>query len=518
MILTGDCLHVLRDLPDGSVDAVVTDPPYGLEFMGKEWDRFRVDDPGTSRHRGDNAAGDGWLIEENTTNPAAGRVSYGAGARPKTSRCSGCGKRDQFRNPHDCTPDATWAPELIDPHCAPPTSLAFQEWVRAWGAELYRVLKPGAHVLAFGGSRTWHRLAAGLEDVGFDVRDSIHWTYGTGFPKSMNIAKAIDAQLTVGRSNTRALREVEQNGDGDPYTKTQANNGMLGPRADADRKTWDGWGTALKPSHEPIVVARKPPAGTIVAGVLEHGTGALNITGCRTPHDVGPDNPAAAWGGRDVARGRAIYNDLGEGVSTYDPDGRWPTNTVLTHAPDCNGTCSPGCPVAEMTRQAGDVAGIFPTFEWDPDADPLFIYVAKASRDEREAGVDVDPAMAMRMAGTMGQGPRPQQAPSVPTLQGNDHPTVKPVALMRWLVRLITPPGGHVLDPFLGSGTTAVAAILEGFDWTGIEKDPTGRYQANAEGRIRWATGAATRPGGYTPPRRAKPTDPDDPQLALFTP
>lgn len=453
-ILVGDCRAVLADLPAESIDAVVTDPPYGLEFMGKEWDSFRLDDPGTSRHRGDNAAGDAWLQDGNDTLPAAGRVVYGAGARPKTSRCTGCGKRDQFRNEHPCQPGAEWKPELIDPHCAPPTSLAFGEWVRTWGAELYRVLKPGAHVFAFGGTRTWHRLAAGLEDAGFDVRDNLSWIYGTGFPKNMNITKKLRADQH--------------------------------PDADA----WEGWGTHLKPAHEPIVVARKPPRGTILAAVLEHGTGALHLDACRVPHELGPTD--AEWGStQHQMPGRAGFT-MGDGwdgtPSERNDAGRWPTNVLIGHAATCAETCAPSCPVPALREQAGDVAGIFPTFDWDPAIDDLFRYVAKPNDAERAAGL--------------------------PHGDQNDHPTVKPVDLMRWLVRLATPPGGTVLDPFLGSGTTAVAATLEGFSWLGVEQDPSGRYQQIATDRIRWATDAVSR-GRYTPPKRTK-VDPDSPQRPLF--
>lgn len=356
-ILVGDCRAVLADLPADSVDAVVTDPPYGLEFMGKEWDSFRLDDPGTSRHRGDNAAGDAWLQDGNDTLPAAGRVVYGAGSRPKTSRCTGCGKRDQFRNEHACQPGAEWKPELIDPHCAPPTS-------------------------------------------------------------------------------------------------------------------------------------RKPPRGTILGAVLEHGTGALNIDACRVPHELGPSD--AEWGStQHQMPGRAGFT-MGDGwdgtPSERNDAGRWPTNVLIGHAATCAETCAPSCPVPALREQAGDVAGIFPTFDWDPAIDDLFRYVAKPNDAERAAGL--------------------------PHGDANDHPTVKPVDLMRWLVRLATPPGGTVLDPFLGSGTTAVAAVLEGFDWLGVEQDPSGRYQQIATDRIAWATDAVSR-GRYTPPKRTK-VDPDSPQRPLF--
>ena len=454
-ILTGDLLDVLPTLPDASIDAIVTDPPYGLEFMGKEWDRFRLDDPGTLRNRGDRAAGGTWLAAEpKAAIPQAGRVTYGAGSRPQTSRCPGCGKRDQFRNPHACPEPVDWIPELIHPHQPPPTSIAFAEWVRQWALELYRVLKPGGHVLAFGGTRTHHRLAVGLEDAGFDVRDTLAWLYGTGFPKNMNLQKAL--------------------------TKTGQP-----PELAAQ---WAGWGTALKPAHEPITVARRPPLPTIVANVAREGTGALNLAACRVPYRDAEDlaSALAKNPGTDDLVTSQVYG-ASRPQQKVDPDGRWPTNVLLGHAADCLTACAPGCPVDQLDHQDPDAARYFPTFEWDPVADdPGFLYTPKPEDSERSAGLD--------------------------RADGNDHPTVKPVALMRWLVALVTPQGGTVLDPFLGSGTTAVAAELDGTTWLGIEQDPTGRYQAIASARVAWATSTRHR-GHYTPTRRR--VDPDD-QPALF--
>lgn len=188
----GDCLDVLRSLPDCSVDSVVTDPPYGLEFMGKEWDKFRTDDPGTNRHRGERAGKQGETVGNideslpsrpsgvlfDPTKKAARGVSYGAGKRPTTNVCEGCGKRDQFRNPHACPDGTAWRSQILNPHAAPPSSLAFGKWCELWTAECLRVLKPGGHLLAFGGTRTWHRLACAVEDAGFEIRDSIAWLYG----------------------------------------------------------------------------------------------------------------------------------------------------------------------------------------------------------------------------------------------------------------------------------------------------------------------------------------------------
>jgi hypothetical protein len=264
---------------------------------------------------------------------------------------------------------------------------------------------------------------------------------------------------------------------------------ITAPATDA-AKQWDGWGTALKPAHEPIVVARKPLVGTVAQNVLQHGTGALNIDGGRV-------NPGSAIPGGGGLRGGAGSRNAGwqrpshsDGAATEAHfDGRWPANIVLTHAADCADTCAAGCPVAELDRQSGErptgqvrpyerssrpmfpvgqsmtyekpsdsggASRFFTVTEWDPITDVPFRYVAKPGKTERNAG-----------------------------LNANHHPTVKPVDLMRWLVRLVTPPGGTVLDPFLGSGTTAVAAILEGFDWVGCEL--TADYLPIIEGRTAWA-------------------------------
>ena len=171
----GDCVEVMAAMEPESVDAICTDPPYGLEFMGSAWDAFRLDDPPTSRHTGANAGSQGKAGGGDGSHPANSRnaaVSYGGGKRPTTSRCVDCGKRDQFRNAHEPCGAGTWRSEIIDPYAAPPTMLAFQEWCRAWAREALRVLRPGGHLLAFGGTRTFHRLICAIEDAGFEIRDS----------------------------------------------------------------------------------------------------------------------------------------------------------------------------------------------------------------------------------------------------------------------------------------------------------------------------------------------------------
>jgi hypothetical protein len=364
-LLNADCLEALRRLSAGSVDAVVTDPPYELGFMGKRWDA---------------------------------------------------------------------------------QGIAFS--VDLW-REVLRVLKPGGHLLAFGGTRTYHRMTCAIEDAGFEIRDSLHWMYGTGFPKSLNVG--------------------------------------------------DGRGTALKPGHEPIVLARKPLEGTVAENVAAYGTGALNIDGCRLlsadSSTTGRQNSGAKGNG-GVFGASATYD------SEASPHGRWPANVLLDeHAA-----------AEELEAQA-------------PGASRFF-YVAKPSRAERDRGcehlqarlavetVNRDPdsagvqnprAGAGRGAGVpifrcalcelnLGGGRAATACPKsddgkhvreqvgVGTPAKNYHPTVKPIELMRYLVRLVTPPGGVVLDPFTGSGTTGIAALLEGARFVGIEREP--EYAEIAKARI----------------------------------
>lgn len=366
----GDCMDAMRAMPPESVHAVVTDPPYGLEFMGRDWDRFRVDDPGTTRHRGERAGAHGEQLDAEQRRNRRATVVYGAGKRPKTYRCTGCGKRDQFRNDHGCDA-ARWAPELIDPYCAPPTSLAFQNWTRLWATEAMRVLKPGGYLLAFGAPRTFHRLASGLEDAGFDVRDTLSWLFGQGFPKSLNL-------------------------DGE----------------------WEGHGTALKPGWEPIIMARKPSPYAVAATMDQHGVGALSIEVCRI--DSEPRPLIEQRHGPEPVQ-HTTYGARAEGsrAAGVTEEGRWPANVVVD----------------------ADAALVLDADAGEPVS--RFYYTAKASTAERNHG-----------------GAR------------NDHPTVKPIALMRWCVRLVTRPGQTVLDPFGGSGTTGLATRAEGRRAILIEQSP----------------------------------------------
>ena len=356
----GDCLDVLRELPDCSVDAIVTDPPYGLGFMGREWDAL--------------------------------------------------------------PPGLPWAQECL------------------------RALKPGGHLLAFGGTRTWHRLACAVEDAGFEVRDSLAWLYGSGFPKSLDVSKAIDKAAGVGREVT-GTQPDRWTGKGSVLNfatdRAQAEIPVMGGPVTPAAAQWEGWGTALKPAFEPVVVARKPLAGTVAANVLAHGTGALNIDGCRIEGE--PWTPVAPnIGGRSGGvMGKPREHPGGEPHA----GGRWPANVILDESQAAALDEQSGASQSRIGKprgaDAGDGWGMTATgAEYDDQGGASrFFYVAKADASER---VRVD---------------------------GIAHPTVKPLALMRWLVRLVTPPGGTVLEPFAGSGTTVEACILEGFKCVAIERE-----------------------------------------------
>lgn len=428
----GNCLDILPALADRSVDSVICDPPYELGFMGKAWD--------------------------------ASGIAYN---------------------------------------------------VDVW-RECWRVLKPGGHLLAFGGTRTYHRMTVAIEDAGFEIRDSLHWIYGSGFPKGQDIAKSVDrrrddgvrvrqvtawlaaARDAVGWTNRMLNDAFGYKGDRCSHWTTQGKaagvpmpeqwtrlrellgfddaeilplveelngrKGLLGeawgqreivgqgfrvrresdvqlaalsegaydltaPASEAAQQ-WQGWNTALKPAHEPIVLARKSTGfNTTVANVLEHGTGALNIDACRTA--AGQDyraKCASVVGIASPRNGDTLGEWTGTRADSAHEAGRWPTNILLGHSPDCAERCAPGCPVTELAAEAR----FFPAFR----------YEAKAPASERPRLAD-----------------------------GTAHTTVKPLALMRWLIRLVTPPGGLVLDPFAGSGTTLEAAAIEGFPAVGIEMD-----------------------------------------------
>lgn len=458
----GDCLDVMRAMPSNSVDSIVTDPPYGLSFMGKRWD-------------------------------------------------------------YDVPSVEIWA-------------------------ECLRVLKPGGHLLAFAGTRTQHRMAVRIEDAGFEIRDMIAWVYGSGFPKSLDVSKALDkhgpsgqvpfaefaahyeerrkacglthAQVCAaggwhGAINHGGTSANWANGHGMPTVeqweilqpllglgyewavrvereqyerevigKRAVNRGVAftsegpdeilvtAPGSDAARQ-WQGWGTALKPALEPITVARKPLVGTVAANVLEHGTGALNIDGCRVGNESttrikrggANDFPHEddAWVPRDVQVG----SDMGRWPANLIHDGSDEVLAGFPQAKGQQGVLTGAEPSSKTANAFGEFAGRAPSApRGDTGSAARFFYCAKASKKDRG--------------------------------EGNAHPTVKPTDLMAYLCRLVTPQGGVVLDPFMGSGSTGKAAVREGFHFVGIEREA--EYLRIAQARIS-AQIAATREQQTPPPQ-----------------
>lgn len=428
VIYHGSNLDVLPTLPDNSVDSIVTDPPYELGFMGKSWDN---------------------------------------------------------------------------------SGIAYS--VELW-RECMRVLKPGGHLLAFGGSRTWHRLAVAIEDAGFEMRDSIAWLYGSGFPKSLDISKAIDKAAGAEREILgRNPNSREQAGK----ENTLYESGTVGKTAyetapaTPEAEKWQGWGTALKPAFEPVVVARKPLIGTVAANVLKFGTGGLNIDGSRI---VALDQKELEknWDRTQSTSNNGVANFVaqsGVDLTEYKAKGRWPANIILDpytaelldeqsgiskstggkNTPNPNGSMfGVGGGVGANAGGLGDIGGA-----------SRFFYVAKASKKDRNEGLEELESQSIgakgnglaRTCSTCGAGvidgcECPDRTFVNPERK-NFHPTVKPTILMEYLIKLVTPPNGTVLDPFTGSGSTGKAALLNGFQFIGIEL--TDEYLPIIEARLNWA-------------------------------
>lgn len=662
-VLHGDCLDLLPTLAAESIDACVTDPPYGLGFMGKQWDRFSAGDIAMRR------------------NPQTDAVNAGMSRQGGRQRACADFQKRQARDMR-----------------------AFQDWCEEWARELYRVLKPGAHLVAFGGTRTVHRMAVAIEDAGFEIRDSLIWAYGSGFPKSLDVSKAIDkrpgvmrhkefaadlkaAMAAKGYTNTfdvaervigrrtgavanwqkyqfpeakwwPALRDLlgmdedtwgpviaeaerakiaGQNGNrlavapGQGADRSAIELDITAPATDAARQ-WAGWGTALKPAFEPIILARKPLSGTVAANVLAHGTGALNIDGCRvageeiTTHSRGKNTAFPKRPGETSVEqsGRQTRQDL---VDAAPRDGRWPPNLLHDGSPEvleafgrfgersAGGNVRPSVPSSKTQTVYGEFADrtcwgsyhddgtaarFFPALGFAGD-DLRWWYGAKADRDDRvsreveevtvewtselgqsqvrlQADTGQSPAKAIVVSGSgdalewstflcgstitdlcrrgsrciietatsstiglktwsllirslisastadvkcemVNGGSHAANAASsalsatitlaeTVSLPGashaasgtrlkisvsarrHGHPTIKPINLMRWLVRLVCPPGGTVIDPFAGSGTTGAACIREGFDAVMIEREC--EYVSDIRARLAHIEGADT--------------------------
>jgi DNA modification methylase len=400
-VIQGDCLEVMRAMEPNSVDAIVCDPPYGLGFMGRDWD-------------------------------------------------------------HGIPGAAFWQAAL-------------------------RVAKPGAHLVAFGGTRTFHRLASAIEDAGWEIRDTLMWLYGSGFPKSLDVSKAMDkaagAEREAGGASATSCPDFPEPCSG------HIGNGRYSPTVHALptipatdlARQWDGWGTALKPAWEPIILARKPLAGTVAATVSQYGTGALNIDGCRIEHDgrgvwgnhgQHPENHVTEPGSNGTTMGAGWHSP----GSRRHAAGRWPANVVLSHSTECGiAGCAPDCAAALLDAQSGE-RGSFVAQRKSARSTPKlgnatyahmegpgagetvgygdtggasrFFYTAKASRREREAGLegmDKEAVPFFQTAnGTSGKPSSIAERPQIP--RTNNHPTVKPLALMRWLCRLVTPTSVNVLE------------------------------------------------------------------------
>ena len=368
--------------------------------------------------------------------------------------------------------------------------------VELW-KEVLRVLKPGGHLLSFGGSRTYHRMAVAIEDAGFEIRDQIMWVYGSGFPKSLNIDKAIDKAAGVERE-VLGVKRMQPDIRGNNYAQGKRDYaGDTVPQyitepATAAAKQWQGWGTALKPAHEPIVLARKPVEGTVANNVLTFGTGGLNIDGTRVATDD------AFGGGAKGTSGFAAGYDADGWVAGSDK-GRFPANfihdgsdEILQLFPNTKSTASVGHfrknnvigddRTSKGAGQFGDGAWIEGSKHNDSGSAARFFYCAKANKRDRNEGLDgFDTKEIHRYGAGIGEG----LTPNAPALDKNHHPTVKPTDLMQYLCRLITPPNGTILDPFLGSGSTGKAAMYEGFNFIGIEL--TDEYLPIAKARIEFA-------------------------------
>jgi hypothetical protein len=438
-VLVGDCREVLLTLEANSIDACVTDPPYGLEFMGKEWDKLDAGLPQENVWKGRRGNGGSSVGSDDTKPSSRHHVSYGNSTRAQFKRCTVCGKRQFSGSPCQCD-----APEWVieHPEGAPSSSIRMQRWHETWAREVYRVLKPGAHLLAFSGTRTSHRMVCAIEDAGFEIRDCLMWLYGSGFPKSLDVSKAMDKAAgvereVVGQRNNKGRVRAEgwgmSDGEYDPITA---------PATDLARQ-WDGWGTALKPSYEPIILARKPLSGTVAANVTQYGTGALNIDATRIGSTEINPSIARRQGAINHLSDRPAKETEAEGrmASRQSPEafraerfgeylGRWPANLVL----DEDAARLLDAMSGERTSGTGAIRKTMPglfglggdgqaNIEYgDTGGASRFFYTSKSSRAERNKGLAGMPEQVAHRYSEKGQGPLPQQTPSNGVRESNHHP------------------------------------------------------------------------------------------------
>jgi site-specific DNA-methyltransferase (adenine-specific) len=402
--------------------------------------------------------------------------------------------------------------------CDPPYGLSFmgKKWdydvpsVDIW-RECYRVLKPGGYLLAFAGTRTQHRMAVNIEDAGFEIRDMIAWVYGSGFPKSHNVSVSIDKLHGHGnRGKAIPTASSYQASDVEQENKLTSNPVPPYEAKSDDAKKWEGWGTALKPSLEPITVARKPLVGTVANNVLEYGTGGMNIDTCRVPMDAADYEQLSKGVDQIRQRGGVMDNswknssDL-SGANPANPLGRWPANfihdgsqEVLDLFPDTKGGSWVRTDGARHFNNDGKPTCHIASGRSDSSTESAarFFYCSKSNKRDRNEGLDDFEEDYNRGTGTHNNGKSntrvanaAERAAGITHVElqkvKNIHPTVKPTDLMRYLCRLVTQPGGTVLDPFMGSGTTGKAAMLDGFEFIGCEMDE--QYYKIAEARIRHA-------------------------------
>ena len=532
-LMKGDCLKQLKKLKDNSVDSVVTDPPYGIGFMGKAWDTF--DTKNVEKANKDATKSYKKTKDTKQDNPNL-----------KGRKNAPIGGKATFAGTYDLSSKGT---------------LQYQKFCEEWGRECLRVLKPGGHLLSSCSPRMYHRMTVGLEDAGFEIRDQIMWVYGSGFPKSHNIGKAVDKlqgnerEVVGDNPNHResdALYELGFQGGKGNGTITKGNS------------PYEGWGTALKPAHEPIVMARKPFKGSVAQNVLEYGTGGININDCR----VGTEKVSTHSNGKGNTGDKGIYGTYANQQGSEEREGRFPANFIIEctcenpivkdndkepykykdknykedgFLPNVNAEApynyndtkggvihtDPNCPCRILDEQSGTtksskrgahnnkktehtntytppeaIYGDHNTYG-DTGGASRFFYCPKASKKDRDEGVEykgqvlkgrdenqdklsnpfkLRPSIGATYAGnqtTSKIGANPNK-PTQP--RANIHPTVKPTDLMAYLVRMVTPKGGTVLDPFMGSGSTGKAAIREGMDFIGIERED--EYMEIAKTRI----------------------------------